>query len=201
MIENEEFWELYDAQGNRKYMTAEEREAFLNAIPGALNGHSGRIKRTFILLLYYSGCRITEALELTAGRIDYDQQGAVFRTLKRMKKKNTFRFVPLPSPFMDKLDDVHHIKDFAHKDPDRAIWNFSRQTGWRAVKDVMEHAGIKGIQATAHGLRHSFVIAHQQRKTPPHMIQAWAGWTSAQMLSVYGRVFGDEEREMAAQIW
>ena len=165
-------WDLYDAEGNRKYLTAQERKEFFKAIPAALNGKRGREKRTFVLMLYYSGARISEALGVTGGRIDYERRGVVFRTLKR--KKQSFRFVPLPSSFLEKLDDVHHIKDFAPKYPDRKIWTFNRQTGWAAVKTVMEKAGIKGAQATPKGLRHSFVIAHQQNKTPPHMIQEWA---------------------------
>ncbi|MEN0045675.1 MAG: site-specific integrase [Bacteroidota bacterium] len=189
-------WDLYDAQGNRKYLTAEERQKFYDAIPDAL----GREKRTFALMLYYSGCRISEALEVTCSRIDYDREGVVFRTLKR--KKQVFRFVPLPSPFLEKLDDVHHVKDVAKKkSADNKIWSFNRKTGWSAIKSVMEKAGIEGAQATAHGLRHSFVIAHQQNKTPPHMIQEWAGWSSTQMLGVYGRAFGEEERNLASQIW
>ena len=192
-------WDLYDAEGNRKYLTADERKRFFHAIPEALTDRNGREKRTFALMLYYSGCRISEALEVKTGRIKYDREGVVFRTLKR--KKQSFRFVPLPSLFLDKLDDVHHIKDFVEKQPDKKVWSFNRKTGWSAIKSVMEKAGIKGAQATAHGLRHSFVIAHQQIKTPPHMIQEWLGWSSTQMLGVYGRAFGAEERDLASGIW
>lgn len=105
------------------------------------------------------------------------------------------------SPFLEKLDDVHRVKDFQSKKDDQLIWSFNRKTGWSTIKSVMDKAGIEGAQATAHGLRHSFVIAHQQNKTPPHMIQAWAGWTTTQMLGVCGRAFGEEERELASGIW
>lgn len=192
-------WDLYDAQGQRKYLTANERERFLKAIPAALNGRNGREKRTFTLMLFYSGCRISECLNVTCDRIDYERQGVVFETLKRGKKIH--RFVPLPSSFLEKLDDVHLIKDFAQKNPDRRIWSFNRITGWSAIKAVMKKAGIEGAQATAHGLRHSFVIAHQSIKTPPHMIQQWLGWSSTQMLGVYGRALGAEERDLASQLW
>lgn len=192
-------WDLHDAQGNRKYLTADERRAFFDAIPKALIDRNGREKRTFALMLYYSGCRISEALEVTGERIDYKEQVVQFRTLKR--KKQSFRYVPLPHSFLEKLDDVHHVKDFVKKEPDKKIWQFNRKTGWSAIKAVMEKAGIEGAQATAHGLRHSFVIAHQQIKTPPHMIQKWAGWTSTQMLGVYGQALGKEERGLAEQIW
>lgn len=61
-------WDLYDKQSKRKYLTAEERQRFFEAIPLALD----REKRTFALMLYYPGARISEVLALTCGRIDYE---------------------------------------------------------------------------------------------------------------------------------
>lgn len=188
-------WSLFDAQGNRKYLNTEERQEFLKAIPKALP----RNKRTFALLLFYTGCRISEGLDVRCGRIDYKQQGVVFKTLKR--KGDVFRFVPLPYSFLEKLDDVHHVQDFTNKQPNKHIWPFNRKTAWSTIKAVMSEAGIEGAQATPKGLRHGFVIAHQENKTPPHMIQEWAGWASTDMLSVYGRAQGQEARNLAAGIW
>lgn len=69
--------ELYDAQGRRKYLTAEERKAFLVAAEKA-----PRTVRTLCLVLAYTGCRISEALELTARRIDIEAGTVVFESLK-----------------------------------------------------------------------------------------------------------------------
>jgi len=33
------------------------------------------------------------------------------------------------------------------------------------------------------------------------MIQQWAGWTSTEMLAVYGKALGAEERDLAEGIW
>jgi hypothetical protein len=99
-------WDLYDEDGNRKYLTLEERELYFAAIPKALD----RDKRTFALLLYYSGCRVSEGLQVMAGRVDYAQRGGVFEPLKRRKK--VFWFVPLPYYFLEKLNDAHRVKDF-----------------------------------------------------------------------------------------
>ena len=57
---------LHDAQGRRKYLTDAERRAFLAA------GKVPRPVRTLCLVLAYTGCRTTEALELTASRIDIE---------------------------------------------------------------------------------------------------------------------------------
>lgn len=188
-------WDLYDDHGNRKYLTLEEREQFFTAIPKALD----RDRRTFALLLYYTGCRVSEGLAVTHGRIDYAKKGVVFQTLKRRKK--TFRFVPLPGPFLEKLDDVHRVKDFQKGSNRERLWTFGRTTAWRCISNVMAEAGIEGVQATPKGLRHSFVIHHQELATPEHMIQRWMGWASRDMIEVYGKAVGKEERTLAAKLW
>lgn len=51
--------DLYDAEGDRKYLTIEEREAFLKAAEDAT-----REVRKFCGGSLYMGCRISEALAL-----------------------------------------------------------------------------------------------------------------------------------------
>jgi integrase len=57
---------LHDQHGHRKYLTPAERDAFLKAADDA----EVREVRTFCATLAYTGCRISEALALTADRID-----------------------------------------------------------------------------------------------------------------------------------
>jgi integrase len=64
---------LHDAQGHRLYLTAGERDAFRQAAD-----NSPRVVRTFCLTLFYTGCRISEALELTADRVDFRDQALTF---------------------------------------------------------------------------------------------------------------------------
>ena len=61
--------QLYDTQGRRLYLTSAERDAFLDAATQA-----DRPIRTLCSVLYYTGCRISEALALTARRIDITDQ-------------------------------------------------------------------------------------------------------------------------------
>jgi len=56
---------LRDAAGGRKYLTAEERTRFLAAADAA-----PREVRAFCHTLAWSGCRVSEALALTAERVD-----------------------------------------------------------------------------------------------------------------------------------
>lgn len=59
--------ELFTSDGKRKYLTPEERERFLGA---AAAHHRGEV-HTFCIVLGYTGCRISEALELTADGVDF----------------------------------------------------------------------------------------------------------------------------------
>ena len=58
---------LYDGEGRRKSMTADARARF----PAAAE-QAPRETRTFCLTLCYTGCRLSEALALTADRVDLD---------------------------------------------------------------------------------------------------------------------------------
>ena len=70
-----EMQQLYDQNGHRKYLTPSEREAFLKAADDA-----GREIRTFSGTLAYTGCRISEALALTADGVDLEGGAIVFET-------------------------------------------------------------------------------------------------------------------------
>jgi integrase len=199
---NDDF-DLFDQEGNRKYLTQEERSSFYDSIDKALSKPQDREKRTFVLLLYYSGCRISEGLATTYKKVDYPAKGVIFETLKRRKKVH--RFVPLPESFLTKLDDVHRVKDFQTgraegKETDR-IWSFGRTTAWKTITKVMATGGITGVQATPKGLRHSFAIKHQLLKTPETMTAQWLGHADTSMMSVYGRAVGLEARDIASKLW
>ena len=74
-------FQLFDQDGQRKYLTAQEREAFLAAAE-----HTSREVRTLCLLLTFTGCRLSEALALTADRVDIDARTVTFETLKKRRQ-------------------------------------------------------------------------------------------------------------------
>jgi integrase len=67
---------LYDARGHRKYLTTAERTAFLTAAE-----ETPREVRTLCSLLAHTGCRVSEALGLTADRVDLRAELMVFEAL------------------------------------------------------------------------------------------------------------------------
>lgn len=188
-------WSLYDDSGKRKYITSDERSKFKESV----EEHLEQGQKTFALMLYWSGCRIQEALNLEYQSIDYSRKGVVFRTLKR--RKTVHRFVPLPEEYLRMLNDIHRLKRMQKDTPKDIIWSFDRKTGWRYIKKAMLEAKIEGVHATPKGLRHAFTIAHLKSGTPQHIIKGWTGWASDAMFEVYGKVVGEDERDFASALW
>ena len=96
--------DLFDPQGRRLYLTAEERAAFLAAAAKA-----PRAARTLCLTLHYTGCRVSEALALTPKRADLSGKVIVLETLKK-RRSGVYRAVPVPGDMLDTLDMVHGLR-------------------------------------------------------------------------------------------
>ena len=116
--------DLIDAQGNRKYLTADERVKFEEAAKDA-----EREVRTFCLMLKNTGCRISEALNLKTRNIDFQAKTVIFETLKQ-GRKGVFRQVPISDSFLDELNLVHSLKNqqAQKKTAEAKIWSVSRAT-------------------------------------------------------------------------
>src|ERR1700741_5008389 len=69
-----------------------------------------RSVRTLCMTLAYSGCRLSEALALTADRVDLTAGVVVFETLKK-RRAGVYRAVPVPPALLEALDLVHGIRE------------------------------------------------------------------------------------------
>ena len=132
---------LFDGAGGRKYVCGTELPRFLSAASRA----EAPI-RIFCHLLAFTGCRLSEARELTPAQIDAETGRVVFRTLKR--RKLTFRAVPVPPSLLADLLGYARGRAAGER-----LWPWCRQTAWRHVKATMAAAGIVGTQASPKGLR------------------------------------------------
>jgi len=61
------------------------------------------------MTLAYTGCRISEALALTADRIDLSSKVTTLRTLKQ-RGKTRYRSVPVPDELLEALELVHRVR-------------------------------------------------------------------------------------------
>ncbi|RJG54225.1 site-specific integrase [Sphingobium terrigena] len=180
-------WQPYDEAGRRKYVNGAERKRFLHAAD-----QMGNEVRALCHVLAYSGCRISEALNLTRDHIDQERGALVIRTLKRRRLR--FRMVPIPRRLIIMLAAM------PQHDNGR-IFSMHRSTAWRQVKQVMLAADISGPMATAKGLRHGYGICAAGKSVPPNLIQKWLGHASGVTTAIYLDAVGVEEREFAERMW
>ena len=94
---------LTDTAGNRLYLNAEERAAFL-----AVARRQPARDRTLCETLHYTGCRPSELLEITPARVDLASGTITIRSLKKRKDASgasriVYRSVPVPPDYLDTL--------------------------------------------------------------------------------------------------
>jgi integrase/recombinase XerD len=182
---------VFDRQGRRKYLNGAERQAFFEAI----GTEQDKAQQTFALTLFYTGCRISEALNLTGAGVDLSQRSLVFETLKR-RKRGVFRAVPIPDHLVKLLRE--QLTEAAP--PDR-VWPFSRATAYRLVKRCMAQGRICGAMASPKGLRHGFAVACVAQEIPLPTVKKWLGHARLETTAIYLEVLGDEERNLARRLW
>jgi integrase/recombinase XerD len=184
---------LYTQTGERKYLTPEERRAFIAAARCTSRPEVG----SFCLTLAFTGCRISEALALTGASVITDRGCLVVRSLKK-RRAGVFRDVPVPDDLVNLLLSVHQPDCKKHS----RLWTLSRGRYWHLVKEVMSIAGIPpGPHASPKGLRHAFGLHAIRSGIPLNLVQRWLGHASMTTTAIYLQALGDEEREIASRMW
>jgi len=185
---------LHTVDGARKYLTAGERDAFLRQAELA-----DRQVRTPCMTLAYAGCRLSEALALTADRVDLAAGVLVIESLKK-RRTGVFRAVPVPPALLETLNMVHGIRELHSrrgKGLGVRLWPWSRMTGWRTVHAVMADAGLDGPHASPKGLRHGFGVSAVSAGIPLNLVQKWLGHAQLTTTAIYADAVGTEEHDIA----
>ncbi len=188
---------LYDGNGARKYINQAERRRFLNAA----NNAPPPI-RTFCLTLAHTGCRISEALELTPTSIQPEVNIISIRCLKKRHDQDEVREVPVSPELIEALNDIHDISakqnHLLYPEP---LWPWGRTHAWKCVKAVMVEASIFGPHASPKGLRHGFCAHAVLSGVPITFVQKWVGHTNLETTEIYTQLIGPEEMEIAGRMW
>jgi len=181
---------LFDKTGNRKYLVAQERLAFVGA---ALREDA--LVASFCVTLAITGARISEALALSSERIDRGNEVIVFETLKQ-RRRGVFRAVPVPPKLIKLVECTHDLSEQSKK-----LWPWGRTTAWKIVKDVMGAADVPDNFAMPKSLRHSFAVEAIQNGVPLNIVQRWLGHARLETTAIYAEVLGEEERCLARRAW
>lgn len=189
---------LYDDAGNRLYLTQTERDDFLSCAR-----LQRPIVRTFAETLAFSGCRISEALEVVPKRVELDERRIVLRSLKK-RRSDVYRAVPVPTDYLDTLNTAHGIREAqrVRRQAISPLWIWTRQHAWQVIKKLMIEADIpEGPHRSPKGLRHAYGVGAISRKVPLNMLQKWMGHADIKTTAIYANAVGEEEAEIAAQMW
>jgi integrase len=184
--------QIYDAQGHRLSLTGSERAAVHTAAEAA-----PREVRTYGWTLLSTGCRPSEALALTADRVDVQAAVLTFASRKK-RRQGVYRAVPVPATLLDALDLVHGLRDRATR---TQLWTWSLKTAYTRVIEIMARAGIAGPQASPKGLRHGFGVACIAKGMPLNLVQRWLGHAQLSTTAISADAVGEEERHIAARLW
>ncbi len=187
---------LFGLQGERKYLNRQERLAFYKCAKNLPLEN-----QMFCHLLYFTGARISEILNLTVQHIDFVDKLIVIRSLKK-RRKDVYRQIPLPDHLMGSILALvdHKRKIGVVKNDTENLWSFSSRTASRLIKRVMKLSGIEGAKASALGLRHGFAV-HAVNTVPLTQVQKWMGHGHLSTTAIYLEVSGIEERKWAEKMW
>ena len=181
---------LYTRCGHRKYLNEAERQRFLVAAT-----KQPLLTHLLCHTMFYTGCRISEALNLTTGSVLELEGVLLIRSLKK-RDHTLIRQVPLPTGLISELINLNgSLSDSA------LIWKWGRTWAWSQIKNTMAFAEIVGPQATPRGLRHSFGVHAIQRGVPLNLVQRWLGHADIKTTAIYTNAVGQEERSIAERMW
>ncbi len=196
---------IFDRNGERLYLNNSERKRFLES-----SKEETREDRMFCRILHDTGCRPSEALELSPARIMLEDNNIQFRSLKKRKfdlqgnpKEPEYIMVPVSEELSELLDLTFDLKSKKKNQRlnNRMIFTKSRASSWRLVKKVMARAKIKGKMATSKGLRHGFGIAllMGDRPAPIHLVAQVLGHSDVSTTEIYLQAVGEEKRTLILQ--
>jgi len=120
----------------RKYWSAQE-------VAVKIDSAKEPSQRMFLQFLWMTGVRISEAINVKVGDIDFQYYTITISWLKNRKYK--YRKIPM----YPKLRDLLQLYTAAMK-KENLLFPFTRQRGWQIVQNTM--------QGHPHQLRHSFAV-------------------------------------------
>lgn len=189
---------LFDPDGNRLYLNSLEMEIFLQSAK-----EQNPKLRTLAETMAFTGCRISEALQLSTRSIERESNRIVFNSLKK-RRGDVFRAVPVPHQLIDLLTIGHNLikKQKKEKDAKILLWSWSRQHAFELIRKVMIDAGIsEGKHRSPKGLRHAYGVNAISKGIPINMLQKWMGHADIKTTSIYANAIGKEEAHIANKMW
>ncbi|MDE2263573.1 MAG: site-specific tyrosine recombinase XerD [Gammaproteobacteria bacterium] len=182
-----------------KSLTEEEVEALLGA--PVVSDPLGSRDRTMLEVLYATGLRVSELVNLRHGQVNLNQ--GVIRILG---KGNRERLIPLGEEAVQWLTDFEHgprgeillerQTDFLF--PTRRGDRMTRQAFWHIIKRYARKAGISK-ELSPHTLRHAFATHLLNHGADLRVVQMLLGHSDLSTTQIYTHVARERMKELHSQ--
>lgn len=167
---------------DEELLTEEDYKALIKAVDNAGDLRTKALFET----MYYSGMRISEALQL---RVDHVQHGR--RIIEDIKGKGAkYRDIYIKTELLDTLRAYMKVRKQPFSSTTKALFvgergPLSRQTAHNLMKKYAELAGIELSKAHVHNLRHLFGLRLAEKGVPIQDIAKYMGHTSIEVTKIY----------------
>ena len=141
----------------------------------------------FIRFLWMTGVRISEALKVKVGHIDFDQQTVVINHLKSRKWKR--RTIPLHHKLVSML-----LIYTGAMNKDKLLFNFTRQRADQIVKKYF------GNGVSCHTFRDSFAVHYMQSGGELYKLQRLLGHSHITTTTKYLKIVPEDLRDKLDEV-
>ncbi len=157
----------------------------------AAREHATAQGRILIGLLWGTGCRISEALDLRVANLDANYRTVQLVTLKR--KKPMSRIVPvLGDEYFPQLLGWCHTNQRYGAD---RVFTWRRAYASRMITAALVAAGVERGRARPHAIRHGHAVHAIKNRTPLNHIQRMLGHASLMTTGIYLQVTAVDIRD------
>jgi integrase/recombinase XerD len=180
------------AQSLPRFLNEDETELLLSA-PN-LQTVEGIRDRSMLELLYATGLRVSELINLKLVDIDLDRG-----ILECQGKGSKQRQVPIGRSALRWLVEYMRVRGKLASENDSELLfigsggrRLTRQLVWARLRDYASKIGLEGV--TPHGLRHSFATHLLQRGADSRSVQAMLGHSDIGTTQIYTHITGQRLR-------
>ena len=166
---------LTRAQTIVPYLTPEEIGRLCQAVKGNRQGERDEL---LIRLLFETGLRVSEALQITLKHVERFEGYPVLRILGKGKKP---RLVSCPRPLAESLQAYAYRKELP---PDQPVFPINRKRAHQIISEAGKKAGLNK-RVYPHLLRHSDSIERLRQTGNPKALQIHLGHASPFMTMRY----------------